>query len=61
MVDEYKLNMQETLYIIEHMPEEFISRKGEYWRLAYRILQDPYHFDSHVEQMQAALDAARSQ
>lgn len=61
MVDEYKLNMKETLYIIEHIPEEFIARKGEYWRLAYGILQDPYHFESHLEQMQSALEAARSQ
>lgn len=60
MADEYKLNMKETLYFIEQLPEEFIARKGEYWRLAYGVLQDPFHFDSHLEQMKAALEAARS-
>lgn len=59
MAEEYKHNMRETLYFIAHLPEEFLARKGEYWRLAYGLLQDPYHFDAHLEQMQAALDASR--
>lgn len=59
MAEEYKQNMRETLYFIAHLPEEFIARKGEYWRLAYGLLQDPYHFDAHLEQMQAVLDASR--
>ena len=59
MAEEYKHNMHETLYFIAHLPEEFLARKGEYWRLAYGLLQDPYHFDAHLEQMQSALDASR--
>jgi len=59
LVDEYKLNMAETLYFIAHLPDEFTARRGEYWRLAYGLLQDPYHFNSHLEQMQLALEAAR--
>lgn len=59
MADEYKLNMAETLQFTAHLPDEFVARKGEYWRLAYGLLQDPYHFDAHLEQMQAALEAAR--
>ncbi|UCD99723.1 MAG: hypothetical protein JSV42_03055, partial [Chloroflexota bacterium] len=59
MAEEYKQNMRETLYFIAHLPEEFLARKGEYWRLAYGLLQDPYHFDAHLEQMQAVLDASR--
>jgi uncharacterized protein YndB with AHSA1/START domain len=60
MAEEYKLNMAETLYIIAHLPDEFVARKGEYWRLAYGLLQDPFHFDGHLEQMKAALEAART-
>ena len=59
LVDEYKLNMSETLYFIAHLPDEFTARRGEFWRLAYGLLQDPYHFNSHLEQMQLALEAAR--
>jgi len=59
MVQEYKHNMAETLYFLANLPDEFVARKGTYWRLAYGLLQDPYHFNAHMEQMQAALDAAR--
>jgi hypothetical protein len=59
LFEEYKCNMAETLYFLAHLPEEFVARKGSYWRLAYNFLQDPYHFDGHMGQMQAALDAAR--
>jgi uncharacterized protein YndB with AHSA1/START domain/calcineurin-like phosphoesterase family protein len=59
LVQEYKRNMDETLYFLAHLPQEFVSRKGMYWRLAYNLLQDPYHFEGHLEQMQTALDAAR--
>ena len=59
LADEYKLNMSETLYFIAHLPDEFTARRGEYWRLAYNLLQDPYHFNSHLEQMQHALEASR--
>ena len=60
LVREYKSNMAETLYFIANFPDEFVTRKGTYWRLAYNVLQDPYHFASHLEQMQATLDAARN-
>jgi uncharacterized protein YndB with AHSA1/START domain len=59
MVHEYKSNMEETLYFLANLPDEFVARKGTYWRLAYGLLQDPYHLTSHLEQMQATLDAAR--
>ncbi len=59
MVQEYKSNMEETLYFLANLPDEFVTRKGTYWRLAYGLLQDPYHLTSHLEQMQATLDAAR--
>ena len=60
IVHEYKSNMEETLYFLANLPDEFVARKGTYWRLAYGLLQDPYHLTSHLEQMQATLDAARN-
>jgi hypothetical protein len=61
LVQEYKRIMDETLYFLAHLPEEFVAKKGAYWQLAYGLLQDPYHINTHLEQMQAALEAARNQ
>lgn len=61
LVDEYKHNMAETLHLLANLPEEFVANKGAYWQLAYNLLQDPYHFNSHLEQMHTALEAARNQ
>ena len=49
------------LFFLANLPEEFVANKGTYWRLAYDLLQDPYHFNSQLEQMQTALEAARDQ
>ncbi|MFL7894387.1 MAG: SRPBCC domain-containing protein [Anaerolineales bacterium] len=59
LFNEYKLNMSETLHFLANLPDKFVAQKGEYWRLAYGLLQDPYHFNTHLEQMQSALEAAR--
>jgi uncharacterized protein YndB with AHSA1/START domain len=61
LVQEYKTIMDETLYFLAHLPEEFVANKGAYWQLAYGLLQDPYHINIHLGQMQAALEAARNQ
>jgi len=60
LVLELKRNYAETIGILERLPEEFVARKGSFWRLSYNLLQDPYHYYSHKEQMQAALDIARA-
>ena len=57
-----KLINKEIVALIANLPDEFIARKGSYWRLGYNILEpfgNPYHLKSHMDQMQAALDAAR--
>jgi len=59
LVLEFKRNRAETIYILENLPEEFVSRKSTFWRMSYNMLQEPYHYFSHKDQMQAALDAAR--
>jgi len=60
LLKEYKRSMAETLHFLANLPDKFVARKGEYWRLAYGLLQDPYHFNTHLEQMQSALEAARA-
>lgn len=57
--DELRRNQSETLTMIAELPEEFVSRKSSYWRVAYNLLETPYHLHTHLEQMQAALDTAQ--
>lgn len=61
LFQEYKRNTTETLNILANLPEEFVANKGAYWQLGFNLLQDPYHFDSHLEQMQETLKKARDQ
>ena len=59
LVQEYKRSMDETVQILIHIPDEFMARKGSYWRLAYNSLEYPYHFHNHLDQMKATIDEAR--
>ena len=56
---EWKRLNTETVALLAYLPEELLQRKGSYWRLAYQCLNFPAHFFTHLEQMQAALQAAR--
>jgi hypothetical protein len=60
LVLEFKRNSAETVSILEKLPEDFVARRSTFWRMSYNMLQDPYHYFSHKDQMQAALDAART-
>jgi len=51
----------ETIALLAYLPEEFVQRKGSYWRLAYQCLYFPSHFSTHLEQMKTVLAAARKQ
>lgn len=54
----HRLN-RETVALLAHLPEEFIERKGSYWRLAYQCLFFPTHLFTHLEQMKEVLQIAR--
>jgi len=56
---ELKRAFQETAELYAHLPENFPAHKSGYWRLAYTGLENPFHYQAHLEQMQAALQAAR--
>ena len=49
----------ETVALLAALPLEFTQHKGSYWRLAYQCLNFPTHFFTHLDQMSAALQAAR--
>jgi uncharacterized protein YndB with AHSA1/START domain len=60
LLGEYKRSYAETIALFANLPDEFEQRKGSYWRMAFGALQAPYHFNTHIEQMRASIEAARS-
>lgn len=59
LLDELWRHQEETVAIIANLPEDFTQYKGSYWRMAFESLEAPYHFQSHLEQMQNCIQAAR--
>lgn len=60
LLEELKRHHAETAALIANLPAEFMARKGSYWRLAYNLLEAPYHHRTHLQQMQEAVAAARN-
>ena len=58
--NELKRSFQEVVEMYTHLPEDFTAHKSGYWRLAFAGLDSPFHYDAHLEQMQAALQSARA-
>jgi uncharacterized protein YndB with AHSA1/START domain len=56
---ELKNHNAETLNMLAHIPPEFVSHKGKFWKLAFQATQASYHLQSHLEQMRAAIQSAR--
>jgi uncharacterized protein YndB with AHSA1/START domain len=59
LLAEYRRAQTETVEFIARLPQEFIANKPAYWQTAYELLQDDYHFNTHLEQMKKAVEAAR--
>ncbi len=57
--NELKRAFEEIVELYAHLPETFRAHKSGYWRLAYLGLDSPFHYETHLEQMQAALKSAR--
>jgi uncharacterized protein YndB with AHSA1/START domain len=57
---ELKRNQAETVTLVESLPPEFVARKGSYWRMGQLLLQMPAHFQSHMAQIRANLEAAKA-
>jgi len=56
---ELKNHDAETLNMLTHIPPDFITHKGKFWKLAFQANQNSYHLQSHLEQMQSAIQSAR--
>jgi hypothetical protein len=61
LVDELKTARAETVALFAALPESFLARKGSFWRAGFSVADTSGdHQDTHLEQMQAALEKARS-
>lgn len=50
---------EETVAFVAHLPDSLLERKGSFWRLAFQLLETPYHHRTHLTQMREAIAAAR--
>ncbi|MEW5989244.1 MAG: SRPBCC domain-containing protein [Chloroflexota bacterium] len=60
LLAELRRNEQETVAMIAVLPADFVAGKSSYWRLGMNVLQQASHVTDHLEQMRAAVRAARS-
>jgi len=61
LVAELKRLNAETVALLRDLPEEFVTRRRTFWRLARTLLDESYsHIGDHLQQMQAAVAAARA-
>jgi len=60
LLKELKAHDRESIRMLAHIPDEFLSHKGRYWKLVYQANQNSYHLQSHLEQMKAAIQSARA-
>jgi uncharacterized protein YndB with AHSA1/START domain len=56
---ELKNHDAETLNMLAHIPEEFLTHKGKFWKLVYQANQNSYHLQTHLEQIRSAIQSAR--
>jgi uncharacterized protein YndB with AHSA1/START domain len=57
LLTELKRNEAETVALLNALPEEFVARKGSYYRLAVRMLNWPDHARDHLIQITTAVKA----
>ena len=59
LFNELKNHDAETLNMLIHIPSDFITHKGKFWKLAFQANQNSYHLQSHLEQMRSAIQSTR--
>ena len=59
MLESYKRLEEQTVAMLAGLPDEFVARKGSFWRLAYGYTQGRPHYEEHFTQIRAALESAR--
>ena len=59
LLEQFNRCNKETVALVEGLPDDLLTYKNIYWFLAINMLEPPYHFNGHLEQMEATLKAAR--
>lgn len=62
MMGALKRSQGETTHMLASLPDGFVAHRGTYWRLGRSILEGvrpPSHIQAHIEQVRAAIAAAR--
>jgi uncharacterized protein YndB with AHSA1/START domain len=57
--EEYRRSMAETVALLNHLPDQFVAKKGSFWRISTNLLEGASHFDSHLEQMTKLVEEAK--
>ncbi len=55
LLAEYQRNCTENVAVLDNLQQDFLANKGSYWRLAYQLIEEDFHFDSHLEQIKSAI------
>ncbi len=55
LMEELRRSRAETWTMLAALPDEFVARKGSYWRLAYGLVEGRIHDDGHLDQIREAL------
>lgn len=56
---ELKNHDAETLNMYPHIPAEFLTHKGKFWKLVFQASQNSYHLQNHLEQIRSAIQSAK--
>jgi len=59
LFSQLKKHNAETIHMIAHIPESFITHKGKFWKLVFQMDQNPYHLQEHLQQIQKTINTAR--
>ena len=59
ILGELERNIAENVAFIANLPPEFVARKGSYFRMGWGMMQGTTHIYGHIEQIKAALAAAK--
>jgi len=58
LLEQIKRLNQETVALVKVLPDDLPIYKNIYWRLGINLLETPYHFQAHLDQMKATLEAS---
>ena len=55
LLKELSRNEAETVAMLAALPEDFLARKGSFWRLSYVLINSPQHAQAHYSQIRSAI------